>query len=252
MRPNNKCVCVGCHCQKLMWRLLLVKANSHRHAIHNTKIWSVSHLLWQCELDSRQLETVADRKSEVWTRSEQLSNSHRHTRHDTDWTFVMSARWCELGITHQPAVCLMLLLTHQPAVCLMLLLTCQPAVCLMLLLTYQPAVCLMLLLTYQPAVCLMLLLTYQPAVCLVVCRWEGGWFAVDNSAVRPQHQPPHGDSVQSRRSAAALWPAAGCVWLSAGHSAAVPSQPLSVATPCRVLHHGSSLGMSVRLSVTCH
>jgi len=40
----------------------------------------------RCELDSRrrQLKTVADRKFEVGTRSQQSSNSHRHTRHDTD------------------------------------------------------------------------------------------------------------------------------------------------------------------------
>ena len=56
-----------------------VKANSHRHAGHDK---SVSRPLRRCELDSRQLKTVADRKSEVWIRLQQSSNSHRHTRHD--------------------------------------------------------------------------------------------------------------------------------------------------------------------------
>jgi len=56
-----------------------VKANSHRHARHDK---SVSRPLRRCELDSRQLKTVADRKSEVWTRIQQSSNSYRHTRHD--------------------------------------------------------------------------------------------------------------------------------------------------------------------------
>jgi len=46
----------------------------------------VSRPLRRCELASRQLKTVADRKFEVWTRSEQSSSSHRHSRHDTDRT----------------------------------------------------------------------------------------------------------------------------------------------------------------------
>jgi len=42
--------------------------------------------LRRCELDPRQLKTVAGRKFEVWTRSEQLSHSHRHAWHDADST----------------------------------------------------------------------------------------------------------------------------------------------------------------------
>jgi len=46
---------------------------------------------------SRQLKTVADRKFEVWTRWEQSSNPHRHTRHDTDMTVLLCLVWrCEL------------------------------------------------------------------------------------------------------------------------------------------------------------
>jgi len=45
-----------------------VKANSHRHARHDKAVLSVSRPLRRRELDSRQLETVADRKFEVWTR----------------------------------------------------------------------------------------------------------------------------------------------------------------------------------------
>ena len=63
-----------------------IKANSHRHAIHDKTFLSVSRPLRRCELDSRQLKTVADGKFEVWTRSEQWSNSHQHTRHDTHRT----------------------------------------------------------------------------------------------------------------------------------------------------------------------
>jgi len=64
----------------------LLKANSHRNAGRDKTVLSVSRpLRWWCELDSRQLETVGDRKFEVRTRSEQ-SSSDRHTRHDTDTT----------------------------------------------------------------------------------------------------------------------------------------------------------------------
>jgi len=42
-----------------------VKANSHRHAGHDKTVLSVSRPLRRCELDYRQLKTVADRKSEV-------------------------------------------------------------------------------------------------------------------------------------------------------------------------------------------
>jgi len=46
---------------------------------HDKTVLSASRPLRRCELDnSRQLKTVADRKYEVWTRSEQSSNSHRH------------------------------------------------------------------------------------------------------------------------------------------------------------------------------
>jgi len=45
---------------------------------------SVSRPLRRYELDSRQLKTVADKKFELWTRSEQSSNSHWHTIHDKD------------------------------------------------------------------------------------------------------------------------------------------------------------------------
>ena len=53
-----------------------VKANSHRHARHDKAVLSVSRPLRRCELDSRQLKTVADRKFEIGTRSEQSSNLH--------------------------------------------------------------------------------------------------------------------------------------------------------------------------------
>ena len=42
-----------------------LKANSHRHATHDKTVLSASCLHRRCELDSRQLTTVADRKSEV-------------------------------------------------------------------------------------------------------------------------------------------------------------------------------------------
>jgi len=43
-----------------------VKANSHRHARNDKKtVLSVSRPLRRCELDSRQLKTVADRKFEA-------------------------------------------------------------------------------------------------------------------------------------------------------------------------------------------
>ena len=64
-----------------------VKANSHRHVRHDKTVLSVSRPLRRCELDSRQLKTVADRKFyKVWTRSGQSSYSHRHSRHVTDRT----------------------------------------------------------------------------------------------------------------------------------------------------------------------
>ena len=75
-----------------------LKANSHRRARHDKTVLSVSRPLRRCELDSRLLRTVAEGKSGVWTHSEQLSNSHRHARHDPDWScFVVSgvAVWTE-------------------------------------------------------------------------------------------------------------------------------------------------------------
>ena len=50
-----------------------VKASSHFHARHDKTVLSVSRPLRRCELDSRQLKTDADRKSEVRTRSQQSS-----------------------------------------------------------------------------------------------------------------------------------------------------------------------------------
>ena len=55
---------------------------THRQVIPDKTVLSVSCLSRRCELDSRRLKTVADRKYEVKTRSEQSSNSHRHSRHD--------------------------------------------------------------------------------------------------------------------------------------------------------------------------
>jgi len=49
------------------------KANSHCHARHNKTVLSVLRPLRWCELDSRQLRTVTDRKLEVRTRWEQWS-----------------------------------------------------------------------------------------------------------------------------------------------------------------------------------
>jgi len=51
-----------CHSVRYAHRL---KANSHRHARHDKTVLSVSRTLRWCELDSRQLKTVADRKFEV-------------------------------------------------------------------------------------------------------------------------------------------------------------------------------------------
>ena len=54
-------------------------------------------------MDSRQLKTVAERKFEVRTRSEQSSNSHRCTRHDTDSTVLSCLVWrCELSRPDHP------------------------------------------------------------------------------------------------------------------------------------------------------
>jgi len=42
--------------------------NSHRQARHDRTVLSVSRLPRRCDLDSRRLTTVDDRKFEVWTR----------------------------------------------------------------------------------------------------------------------------------------------------------------------------------------
>ena len=77
-----------------------VKANLHRRARHDKTVLSALRPLQWCQLDSRQLKTVAERKFEAWTRSEQSSNSHRHTRHDTDRTVLSCLVWrCELSIS---------------------------------------------------------------------------------------------------------------------------------------------------------
>jgi len=46
-------------------RIRILKANSHRHARRGKAVLSVWRPLRWCELDSRQLKTVADRKFEV-------------------------------------------------------------------------------------------------------------------------------------------------------------------------------------------
>ena len=101
-----------------------VTANSHRHARHDKTVLSVSRQRRRCELDSRQLKTVADRKSEVRTRPEQSSNSHRNTRHDADRTVLSclagGVNWalgfgvtglaaatccCDVGLEHLARTC---------------------------------------------------------------------------------------------------------------------------------------------------
>ena len=75
-----------------------LKANLHRHARRDKTVLPVSRPLLRCELDPRQLKTVADRKFEVQAHTEQSSNSHRHTRHDTDRTVLWCLVWrCELS-----------------------------------------------------------------------------------------------------------------------------------------------------------
>jgi len=63
-------------CLSSLQRRGSVTINSHRHARHDQTVLSVSRPLLRCELDSRQHKTVVDRKFDVWTRSEQSSNSH--------------------------------------------------------------------------------------------------------------------------------------------------------------------------------
>jgi len=71
--------------------------NSHRQAGPDITVLFVSCLSRRCELDSRRIETVANRKFKVWSRSQQSSNSHQHTRHDTDRTVLSCRRavWTE-------------------------------------------------------------------------------------------------------------------------------------------------------------
>jgi len=71
-----------------------VKANSHRHARHDKTVLSVSRPQWRYELHSGQLKTVADRKFEVWTRSEQSSNLYRPGTVDTTQTGPSCRVWC--------------------------------------------------------------------------------------------------------------------------------------------------------------
>ena len=44
---------------------VVVIANSHRHARHDKTVLSMTRPIRWCELDSRQLKAVADRKCEV-------------------------------------------------------------------------------------------------------------------------------------------------------------------------------------------
>jgi len=75
-----------------------LKANSHRHARHDKTVLSVSRTLRRCELDSRQLKTVADRK--FWNLNTLIAivqfTPPRKTRHRQD-CFVVSgvAVWTE-------------------------------------------------------------------------------------------------------------------------------------------------------------
>ena len=87
-------------CRAAVRRTARLKANSHRHARHDKTVLSVSRPFRRGELDSRQLKTVADRKFEVWTRSQQSSSSQRHTRHDTDRTVLLCL--CELSRPDRP------------------------------------------------------------------------------------------------------------------------------------------------------
>jgi len=68
------------------WSSPFLIANSYRHARHDKTVLSVSRPLRRHELDCRQLVTVADRKSEVGTRSDSRPIHIGHTRHDTDRT----------------------------------------------------------------------------------------------------------------------------------------------------------------------
>jgi len=80
-----------------------VKANSHRHARHGKTVLYVSRPLRRCELDSGQLKSVANRKFEVWTRSEQSSHLRQHTKRNTDRTVLSCLLWqCELSQPDHP------------------------------------------------------------------------------------------------------------------------------------------------------
>jgi len=80
-----------------------IKANSHRHARHDQTILSVSRPLQRCELDSRQLKTVADRKFvlslNTFIAIVQFTLAHE-TRRRQDRLVVSGGR-CELGISVQ-------------------------------------------------------------------------------------------------------------------------------------------------------
>ena len=55
-----------CKCAYMSFCLSVIpRPSSHRQARPDKSVLSVSCLPWQCELDSRQLKTVADRKYEV-------------------------------------------------------------------------------------------------------------------------------------------------------------------------------------------
>jgi len=75
------------------------KANSHHHARHDRTVLSVSRPLRRCELDSRQLKTVADRQN-IW----RLSTFRAIVRFtpDTTQTGPSCRVWCELCITYAP------------------------------------------------------------------------------------------------------------------------------------------------------
>ena len=80
---------------ELLTSLVDLKANSHLHARHDKTVLCVSRPLRWCELDSRQLKIVADKKiwslNTFWT----SSSSYRHARHDTDRTVLSCLVWTE-------------------------------------------------------------------------------------------------------------------------------------------------------------
>ena len=85
--------------QKITQRRSSVKVNRHRRARHDKTVLSVSRPLRRRELNSRQLETVADRECEVRTRSVRAIvqfTSPRPTRQRQDCLVVSGGR-CEFG-----------------------------------------------------------------------------------------------------------------------------------------------------------